>query len=50
MSLGVLYSGLYDANEFIAFAQDAQTLGVDSAWIAEQPGHRDAFVIASALT
>ena len=50
MPLGLLYNGLYDANEFIAFAKDAQALGVDSAWVAEQPGHRDAFVIASALT
>jgi len=49
MPLGVLYNGLYDANEFIAFAREAETLGVEAAWIAEQPGHRDAFVIASAI-
>jgi 5,10-methylenetetrahydromethanopterin reductase len=49
MSLGVLYNGLYDANEFIAFAREAEALGVEAAWIAEQPGHRDAFVIASAI-
>src|SRR5438270_913172 len=49
MSLGILYNGLYDTNEFIALARDAQVLGVRSAWIAEQPGHRDAFVIAAAV-
>ena len=49
MPLGVLYNGLYDANDFIAFARDAEAMGVTSAWIAEQPGHRDAFAIASAL-
>jgi len=49
MSLGILYNGLYDAQAFIALARDAEALGVDSAWVAEQPGHRDAFVIASAL-
>ncbi len=49
MPLGILYNGLYDANAFIAFAREAEALGITSAWIAEQPGHRDAFVIASAL-
>jgi 5,10-methylenetetrahydromethanopterin reductase len=47
MSLGVLFNGLYDAKEFIAFAKEAQALGVDSAWIAEQPGHRDSAAIAA---
>jgi len=49
MPLGLLYNGLYDANAFLALAREAQAFGVDSAWLAEQPGHRDAFVIASAL-
>lgn len=50
MSLGILFNGLYDANAFVAFAKEAEALGIDSAWIAEQPGHRDAFAVAAAVT
>ncbi len=49
MTTGLLFDGLHDANQFIELAQEAEALGVDSAWVAEQPGHRDAATIASAL-
>lgn len=49
MSVGLLYSGMEDAKAFIALAKGAEALGIDSVWIAEQPGYRDAFVVATSV-
>jgi 5,10-methylenetetrahydromethanopterin reductase len=49
MSIGLLFNGMYDAKAFIRLARDAEGLGAESAWIAEQPGYRDSAVIAADL-
>ena len=50
MTIGTLYTGMEDANTFITFAKEAERLAVDSVWISEQPGYRDSFVVAAAIS
>lgn len=49
MSFGLFFDGMSDVNDFIAFASEAERLGVSSVWVAEHFCFRDSLVTASAL-
>jgi 5,10-methylenetetrahydromethanopterin reductase len=49
MSLGIVYDGLTSLEEFLPFLREAEGMGIESVWVAEHFGYRDAFVISSAL-
>ena len=48
-TLGILFDGMQDVNKFIAFAKEAEKLGIHSVWIAEHFCFRDALITAAAL-
>jgi len=49
MPVGLYFDGMSTISEFVAFAKEAESQGVDSIWVAEHFCYRDAFVSASTL-
>jgi 5,10-methylenetetrahydromethanopterin reductase len=49
MPLGLVIDGMTGLETVIPLAQEAEKIGLNSLWIAEHFGHRDAFVIATSL-
>lgn len=49
MPFGLFFDGMSDTSGFIAFASEAERLGIGSVWVAEHFCFRDAFVVATAL-
>jgi len=49
MSLGLFFDGMSDTKDFLQLANEAESLGIDSIWLAEHFCYRDAFVMATAV-